>query len=199
LKLAWAITIHKSQGLTFEKAIIDAEASFAHGQVYVALSRCKSLEGMVLSSPIAGKSIINDQKVSGFIRNVEENQPGEQELNAAKLAFQKEQLTEIFRFYRSENLLRNIARLVNENKGSFPDVTIAQIEKMRNGNDNEIVAVAAKFHRQITELLRQQPDVYQNDPLQERIKKAAAYFGERCNMFWPMELKKSTWMLTIRR
>ena len=179
LKLAWAITIHKSQGLTFEKAIIDAEASFAHGQVYVALSRCKSLEGMVLSSPIAGKSIINDQKVSGFIRNVEENQPGEQELNAAKLAFQKEQLTEIFRFYRSENLLRNIARLVNENKGSFPDVTIAQIEKMRNGNDNEIVAVAAKFHRQITELLRQQPDVYQNDPLQERIKKAAAYFGEK--------------------
>ncbi|MDZ7742909.1 MAG: PIF1 family DEAD/DEAH box helicase [Bacteroidota bacterium] len=52
LKLAWAITIHKSQGLTFEKAIIDAEAAFAHGQVYVALSRCKSLEGLVLSSKI---------------------------------------------------------------------------------------------------------------------------------------------------
>jgi hypothetical protein len=53
LKLAWAITIHKSQGLTFEKAIIDANAAFAHGQVYVALSRCKSLEGLVLSSQLA--------------------------------------------------------------------------------------------------------------------------------------------------
>ena len=76
LKLAWAITIHKSQGLTFERAIIDAEASFAHGQVYVALSRCKSLEGLVLSTPISGKSIINDRKVSGFIQQVEENQTG---------------------------------------------------------------------------------------------------------------------------
>ncbi len=54
LKLAWAITIHKSQGLTFERAIIDAEASFAHGQVYVALSRCKTLEGLVLKTPIRG-------------------------------------------------------------------------------------------------------------------------------------------------
>jgi hypothetical protein len=53
LKLAWAITIHKSQGLTFERAIIDAQAAFAHGQVYVALSRCKSFEGIVLRSKIA--------------------------------------------------------------------------------------------------------------------------------------------------
>ena len=52
LRLAWAITIHKSQGLTFERAIIDAEASFAHGQTYVALSRCTSLEGLVLKTPI---------------------------------------------------------------------------------------------------------------------------------------------------
>ena len=190
LKLAWAITIHKSQGLTFEKAIIDAEASFAHGQVYVALSRCKSLEGMVLASPIAGKSIINDQKVSGFIRDVEENQPGEQELNSAKLAFQKEQLTEIFRFYRSENLLRNIAKLVNENKGSFPEVTITQVEKMRNGHDNEIVTVADKFHHQIVDLLRQQPDVYKNDTLQERTKKAAAYFGEKVQHILADVIKK---------
>lgn len=179
LKLAWAITIHKSQGLTFEKAIIDAESSFAHGQVYVALSRCKTLQGMVLASPIAGSSIINDQKVSGFIQNVEENQPGEQELNAAKLAFQKEQLIEIFRFYRSENLLRNITKLVKENKGSFVEVTISQIEKMRNSYDNDIVAVAAKFHKQITDLLRHQPDVTRNAQLQVRIKKAAAYFGDK--------------------
>ena len=58
LRLAWAITIHKSQGLTFEHAIIDAQAAFASGQVYVALSRCKTLEGLVLASPIGNQAII---------------------------------------------------------------------------------------------------------------------------------------------
>ena len=57
LKLAWAITIHKSQGLTFERAIIDASSSFAHGQTYVALSRCKTLEGLVLSAPLSARVI----------------------------------------------------------------------------------------------------------------------------------------------
>ena len=77
LRLAWAITIHKSQGLTFEKAIIDAEASFAHGQTYVALSRCTSLEGLVLKTPITSNAIINDKTVSIFNESVEENHPGE--------------------------------------------------------------------------------------------------------------------------
>ncbi len=64
IRLAWAITIHKSQGLTFERAIIDARNSFAHGQTYVALSRCKTLEGMVLESPLRKEAIISD---SGLI------------------------------------------------------------------------------------------------------------------------------------
>ncbi len=68
VRLAWAITIHKSQGLTFEHAIIDASRSFTHGQTYVALSRCKSLEGMVLSSPLSRSAIISDsvQQSYGF-------------------------------------------------------------------------------------------------------------------------------------
>ena len=57
LKPAWAITIHKSQGLTFDKAVIDAQAAFAHGQVYVALSRCRTFEGLVLSSPISPRAV----------------------------------------------------------------------------------------------------------------------------------------------
>ncbi len=75
LKLAWAITIHKSQGLTFEKAIIDAKAAFAHGQIYVALSRCKTMEGMVLSSPISSRGIEIDKAIMCFDENAHQNPP----------------------------------------------------------------------------------------------------------------------------
>ena len=68
LRLAWAITIHKSQGLTFEKAIIDAGEAFAPGQVYVALSRCTNLDGMVLKSKIRPNSLFTDQRIVEFSR-----------------------------------------------------------------------------------------------------------------------------------
>lgn len=70
VKLAWAITIHKSQGLTFDKAIIDAGKAFTHGQTYVALSRCRSLEGMLLKTRIDPKAIIVNTEVSQFIKEM---------------------------------------------------------------------------------------------------------------------------------
>lgn len=71
IKLAWAVTIHKSQGMTFEKAIIDARKSFAPGQVYVALSRCRSLDGLTLTSRITENDIMVDSKVISYMKNVE--------------------------------------------------------------------------------------------------------------------------------
>ena len=179
LKLAWAITIHKSQGLTFEKAIIDAEASFAHGQVYVALSRCKTLEGMVLSTPISNRSIINDGTVSGFIQKVEENQPGEKELTESKIAYQNELLTELFRFNLISYLLNTLNKLLLENASALPEILVDKLKKTENTVSVELVEVAEKFQNQISQLLKLQPDVEQNTKLQERISKAAGYFEEK--------------------
>jgi len=98
LKLAWAITIHKSQGLTFEKAIIDARAAFAHGQVYVALSRCTTLEGLVLSAPLGPQTIKTDDTVKNFTRQIEENPPGEEQFRDLKNAYQKSLIRDLFDF-----------------------------------------------------------------------------------------------------
>lgn len=75
LKLAWAVTIHKSQGMTFEKAIVDAHQSFASGQVYVALSRCRSLDGLILTSKISESDIKVDPIVVEYMKTVERIEP----------------------------------------------------------------------------------------------------------------------------
>lgn len=74
VKLAWGITIHKSQGLTFDKAIIDTSKAFTHGQTYVALSRCRSLEGVLLKTRIDPKAIIVNTEVSQFIKEMSSKQ-----------------------------------------------------------------------------------------------------------------------------
>src|SRR5690554_309164 len=99
LRLAWAITIHKSQGLTFDNIIVDAEDAFAHGQTYVALSRCRTLEGIVLTTPISGKNIINDQEVQSFTKQAEENQPDHQMLANSQRTYQLSLNAELFDFY----------------------------------------------------------------------------------------------------
>jgi len=179
LRLAWAITIHKSQGLTFERAIIDAQAAFAHGQVYVALSRCKTLEGMALSTRINPRSIINDHTVKGFTEHIEQNQPGETQFNSARIAYQHELLTDLFRFTSFRNRILYIEKIINENKGSIPEPTQDLFRNMFPVMQTEIWEVADKFQSQIRQLLTQQPDVEKNTALQDRIGKAAGYFSEK--------------------
>jgi tRNA uridine 5-carbamoylmethylation protein Kti12 len=119
LKLAWAITIHKSQGLTFDKAIIDARAAFAHGQVYVALSRCRTLEGLVLSTQVSQRGIISDPTVSGFVQEAERNQPDQNLLIKARQEYQQMLLFELFDFTMIHRNLHYCLKLYKEHQGSI--------------------------------------------------------------------------------
>jgi hypothetical protein len=179
LKLAWAITIHKSQGLTFEKAIIDANSAFAHGQVYVALSRCKTFEGMVLSSPISEAGIKSDVSVKGFSTEAELKQPGEKELIASKIAYQQTLLVELLDFSLIQRRFFHCQKLIKENSNVLMPVLAETFSGMHNVMSNELIAVSDKFKPQIGNFLSVQPMIETNEALQERIKKASAYFAEK--------------------
>jgi hypothetical protein len=182
LKTAWAITIHKSQGLTFEKAIIDAEAAFAHGQIYVALSRCKTLDGLLLKTPISRHGIINDNTVNGFIREMGQNSPNEEHLAIARIAYQQELLFELFQFDTLLKRVYYIRKILNENASAVPDFTHKLLQSIEEPLRTDIVEVGNKFRIQIQQLLNLQPDVAQNRLLQERIQKASHYLSDKINV-----------------
>ncbi len=176
LRLAWAITIHKSQGLTFDKAIIDAAAAFSHGQTYVAFSRCRTLEGMVLSSKISENAIICDKEVTDFNKNAEKSQPDENSLQSAKNNYQKELLAEIFNYREMSYTIGQLNRIIGEHLNAISGNINNTINELQRKAIPEISAVAAKFINQINYLLSQNADAENNEDLQERIKKAAEYF-----------------------
>ncbi len=187
LKLAWAITIHKSQGLTFEKAIIDASSAFAHGQVYVALSRCKTIEGMILSSPLSAQCIKNDSTVQEFSRSVEQNPPTAALLTAAKIEYQQQLVVELFDFGPIQRRLNYCMKLLRENYSVvFGDIH-EQFDRMSASLKADIIEVNNRFNAQLQQLLHQKTDIEQNKELQERISKASAYYtGKIETIFAPV-------------
>lgn len=179
LKLAWAITIHKSQGLTFERAIIDAKQSFAHGQVYVALSRCKTLEGMVLCSRISPSSVINDHTVKSFTKYVEENQPTQDDLKQSRLDYERSLLDELFNFSDIQRLIQKSVDLYLQHKNAFVGNMDQTLIPMAQPIQDELVKVSHNFSNQINRLCLTLQTIEENDPLHERIIQASVYFVEK--------------------
>ena len=181
LKLAWAITIHKSQGLTFEKAVIDANASFAHGQVYVALSRCKNFDGLVLSSPITLGSIKTDDTIAEFSNDINTNPPGQQELADSKFTFQKSLLYELFDFKKIQNSFSYFKKNITDNANIIDTAVLNELNSVETNALTEIYTIAEKFRSQLEQLSVQNILPEENTELQDRVKKASVYFAEKAD------------------
>ncbi len=184
LRLAWAITIHKSQGLTFEHAIIDANAAFSHGQVYVALSRCKTFEGMVLSTPITRRSVKTDSTVAQFVQHASQNSPTQEQLNNAKIVYQQKLLLACFDYQTLHFNLKKLSNLLRQNNkliqfSGFKKLDKIGLDKINRQTLDEIIIVGDKFTRQLQFLFTGDKVPEDDTALQDRVKKASHYFSEK--------------------
>ena len=189
LRLAWAITIHKSQGLTFEHAIIDAGRSFASGQVYVALSRCKSLEGLVLASPIEAAGIINDGRVTDYIsRQQQAAEESIERLPDLKEEYYRTQLLDMFDFAGIYNAQQMLNRVLLEHFRSYPRLTLFHKLVLQNIK-TKVIDVAYKW----LTVIRHKPvaDLH-SEAFLLRVKRSADYFAAELKTQIPELLEKTT-------
>ncbi|MEP7280060.1 MAG: helix-turn-helix domain-containing protein [Bacteroidota bacterium] len=175
LRLAWAITIHKSQGLTFEKAIIDAGASFAPGQVYVALSRCTSLQGMVLHSRLYPAAIATDQRIIEFARKEAAAVELPQLLETEQQHYLENELVKRFNWKKVIHAVEQFQELIPGKK--LPDIkaTVHLAYTLLN-KAQEQAAVAEKFQLQLQQLLQQVQQNKDSTVLEERMARGISWF-----------------------
>ena len=178
LRLAWAVTIHKSQGLTFDKLIVDAAQAFAHGQVYVALSRCTSLDGLLLKTRIPSNALVKDNSVDQFVEHIPELEPTQEKVDQLRHDFELETMLELIDFYGLYNDFGKLMKVLYDNETLFEANMIQDLSQRRNKFLEIICGVGAKFEDQIRRLHENKPNCEQNQVLQERLKKGAAYFKE---------------------
>ena len=176
LRLAWAITIHKSQGLTFDKAIIDANAAFAHGQTYVALSRCRTLEGIVLKNKINSGSIITDNRVTVFNDNVADNPPNEEVLNESQKTFQLNLINELLNFYNFMAPVSRLTDIYHNNTSSFKGNIINPLTEIKESGVQPILKIATSFRNQLIKLCLDVSLPEEDAAVLERIHSAIVYF-----------------------
>jgi hypothetical protein len=173
IRLAWAITIHKSQGLTFDKAIIDAGYSFAAGQVYVALSRCRTLDGVLLLSKIQPESIQSDERIIAFATRENSIAEIEQLIQKEKPAYTAKILMRTFDWRKLLVELEGFKNLTIEKKLPDKELFESTAQYMLN-KALEQQQVAEKFSKQLLQIIQQ--ETIDETLLIERVSKAKQYF-----------------------
>ena len=188
LRLAWAVTIHKSQGLTFDRAIIDANQSFAPGQVYVALSRCRTLDGLVLATPLEPRAIINDQRVDSYIARQESAaEQSISQLPQLKQEYERWLLMQLFDFrniaVQEETMVRLFAEYFYHSHSDLKQLHDQTQMALRQ----RVTDVAAKWQQKIASMTF---DSLHDADFLDRVKRSAGYFAEQLDTILrkPIEL-----------
>lgn len=193
LRLAWAITIHKSQGLTFDQAVVDAGKSFAPGQVYVALSRLSSLKGLILHSRIPTQGIAMPEEVIEFCRKEKSEEVLEQMVKAEEEEFAKNQLSKWFDLDKLNHEIQEL--YIGYQTRNIPEKEEAMEWCFQELNAAKgLQETALKFQQQLAALLREAPKTGY-EPVAKRVEAAAKWFegALKQNLLKPLEKHYKAW------